>query len=258
MKTGRRKHQHYQASHTVQEAANDVLTAMKTGVIPDDLEEKEAYAQVEAYKGMSIQENAAYVENFKQSDAEGFTNLKRGDAFYLPMLEVIKYLQKNDFTVYICSGTNRFTVRNLIEDKVPIPPRQVIGSDSTIKASGQGDAVTMHYNYQEGDQLLFGDELIIKNVKMSKVTQIQQELGQKPVLVFGNSTGDVPMALYCTTDNPYKAEAFFVLCDDIKREQGNLEKAENIQNICNEYGWNTISMEKDWETIYGNQVGITR
>ena len=36
---------------------------------------------------------------------------------------------------------------------------------------------------------------ITKNVKMSKVAQLEQELGQKPVLVFGNSTGDVPMAV---------------------------------------------------------------
>ena len=46
----------------------------------------------------------------------------------------------------------------------------------------------MHYSYTEENQLLMGDTLITQNVKMSKVAQLEQELGQKPVLVFGNST----------------------------------------------------------------------
>ena len=107
---------------------------------------------------------------------------------------VVEYLLKNDFIVYICSGTNRFTVRALIDGIIDIPARQVIGTDFTILASGQGEEMDMHYNYVEEDELLMGDTVITKNVKMSKVAQLEQELGQIPVLVFGNSTGDVPMA----------------------------------------------------------------
>ena len=66
---------------------------------------------------------------------------------------VVEYLLKNDFIVYICSGTNRFTVRALIDGVIDIPPRQVIGTDFTILASGQGEELDMHYNYVEEDEL---------------------------------------------------------------------------------------------------------
>ena len=127
------------------------------------------------------------------------------------------YLLENNFIVYICSGTNRFTVRGLIDGVIDIPARQVIGTDFSIVASGQGEEMDMHYSYTEDDELLMGGTLITKNVKMSKVAQMEQELGQKPVLVFGNSTGDVPMAIYADTDNQYLTEVFFIFAM-IRRE----------------------------------------
>jgi hypothetical protein len=112
----------------------------------------------------------------------------------------------------------------------------------------------MHYNYVAEDELLMGDTVITKNVKMSKVAQLEQELGQKPVLVFGNSTGDVPMAVYAEEDNPYQTKVFFLLCDDLVREHGNESKAKKIEDICAEKGWVSISMAKDWTTIFGENV----
>jgi hypothetical protein len=103
-----------------------------------------------------------------------------------------------------------------------------------------------------------GDTVITKNVKMSKVAQLEQELGQKPVLAFGNSTGDVPMSVYVDTDNKYLTEVFFVLCDDTEREFGNLSKAQKVESICKENGWQTISMKNDWLTIYGNGVSLAK
>ena len=144
--------------------------------------------------------------------------------------------------------------RCMIDGVIDIPARQVIGTDFTIVASGQGDEMDMHYNYVEEDVLLMGDSVITKNVKMSKVAQLEQELGQKPVLVFGNSTGDVPMAVYAEQDNPYITEVFFLHCDDTVREHGNVSKAQKIADICAEKGWVTISMANDWTTIYGDDV----
>jgi phosphoserine phosphatase len=207
---------------------------------------------------MTIEEYFEVVDAYKNTAADGFNGMTRGEAFYLPMLEVVDYLLEHDFIVYICSGTNRFTVRGLIDGVIDIPARQVIGTDFTIVASGQGEEMDMHYSYTEDDALLMGGTLITKNVKMSKVAQMEQELGQKPVLVFGNSTGDVPMAIYADTDNQYLTEVFFVLCDDTEREYGNISKAEKVAAICAEYGWQTISMENDWSTIYGDGVSVAK
>ena len=248
----------YQAPDHIRAVAEELAAIEKASDIPSHMEETHIKAHAEAFAGMTIEEYMNVVETYKSTAADGFSGMTRGEAFYLPMLEIVDYLLENDFIVYICSGTNRFTVRKLIDGVIDIPARQVIGTDFTIVASGQGDEMDMHYNYTEEDELLMGDTLITKNVKMSKVAQLEQELGQKPVLVFGNSTGDVPMAVYADTDNQYLTEVFFLLCDDTEREFGNISKAEKVASVCAEYGWQTISMKNDWTTIYGDGVTVTK
>lgn len=247
----------YQTDTELLAVAEELSNIKKASDIPSHMEQTHIYAHAKAFAGMSIKDYVNVVKDFKNTNAEGFNNLTRGEAFYLPMLEIVDYLIENEFIVYICSGTNRFTVRALIDGVINIPARQVIGTDFTIVASGQGEEMDMHYNYSEEDKLLMGDSVITKNVKMSKVAQLEQELGQKPVLVFGNSTGDVPMAVYSQQENPYLTKVFFLLCDDTVREYGNLTKAQKIDEICSQKGWSTISMANDWNTIYGENITLT-
>ena len=246
----------YEASEELLAVAQELAGIKKASDIPSHMEETHIHAHADAFAGMTIKDYMGVVDNFKKTNADGFNGMTRGEAFYRPMLEVVEYLLDNEFIVYICSGTNRFTVRALIDGVIDIPARQVIGTDFTIVASGQGDKMYMHYNYVAEDELLMGDTVITKNVKMSKVAQLEQELGQKPVLVFGNSTGDVPMAVYAEEDNSYLTKVFFLLCDDTQREHGNESKAQKIADICAEKNWVTISMANDWTTIYGENVTI--
>ena len=246
----------YEPTNEILTVAQELAAIKKASDIPSHMEQTHINAHAKAFAGMSIDSYTKVVNNFKETVADGFNGMTRGEAFYIPMLEVVDYLIDNEFIVYICSGTNRFTVRALIDGVIDIPARQVIGTDFTIVASGQGDEMDMHYNYTEEDELLMGDSVITKNVKMSKVAQLEQELGQKPVLVFGNSTGDVPMAVYAEKDNSYLTKVFFLLCDDTQREHGNESKAQKIADICNEKNWETISMANDWTTIYGENVTI--
>lgn len=110
------------------------------------------------------------------------------------------------------------------------------------------------YVFDDDDRLVLGGDFIIKNLKMNKVTVINQEIGQQPVLSFGNSTGDGSMAEYVTSGNKYKSLAYMLCCDDTKRENGSEEKAQKMYDLCKEYDWVPISMKNDWKTIYGDGV----
>ena len=147
----------------IKEVAEELATIKKASDIPSYMEEKHISAHAKAFAGMAIKDYYTVVDEYKTTLAEGYTNLTRGDAFYLPMLEIVDYLIDNEFIVYICSGTNRFTVRGLIDEVIDIPARQVIGSDFTIVASGQGDEKDIHYSYTPEDELSMGDSIIIKN-----------------------------------------------------------------------------------------------
>ncbi|MCR5504614.1 MAG: haloacid dehalogenase-like hydrolase [Elusimicrobiaceae bacterium] len=209
----------------------------------------------QAYEGMTLEEFYAYIRAFMQEDQPGFIGMKRGDIFYKPMVEIVEYLVKNKFTVYICSGSDRLMVRPLIEKNLPnIPPRQIIGSDSTIIASRQGDKDGLSYTFEKGDELILGGKNLIKNLQMNKVSVIAQEIGVQPVLAFGNSFSDASMLNYTINGNKYKALAFMLMCDDLEREYGNMQKAEEMRTDSAKYGWIPVSMRNDWKTIYGDSI----
>ena len=96
-----------------------------------------------------------------------------------------------------------------------------------------------------------------KSTKWSKVDIMTRQLGQKPILTFGNSSGDYPMFEFVTTGNRYPSMAFCLLCDDVERELGNTAKAEKCRKDCEANGWVPVSMRDDWTTIYGPDVRPT-
>ncbi|MCR4777107.1 MAG: haloacid dehalogenase-like hydrolase [Saccharofermentans sp.] len=207
-----------------------------------------------AFAGMTIDEFEDYIAEFKKQPMPGYNNMTRGDGFYKPMLQVIDYLQANGFKVYVVSGTDRFIVRGILKDSVNIPRNQIIGSDETLVATNQGSTDGLDYTFTDKDKVVLGGNFIIKNLKMNKVSSIVQEIGIQPVLSFGNSTGDSAMAEYTTTNNKYKSLAFMLCCDDLVRENGNEEKADQMEQLCRQYGWIPVSMKNDWKTIYGENV----
>lgn len=207
----------------------------------------------EAYRGMTFDEFYDFVRNFMNENQPGFNGLKRGDAYYQPMLEVIECLRQNKFTVYVISGTERYTMRPLTA-VLRLPPHQIIGSDNTITASGQGGKDGLDYVFVNGDKLLLGGKNLVKNLQMNKVSIIMREIGKQPVLAFGNSMSDASMLNYAISRNKYKAIAFMLLCDDLVREYGNKKKADQMLRACRKYGWIPVSMRDDWKTIYGTNV----
>ncbi|MBR4674146.1 MAG: haloacid dehalogenase-like hydrolase [Victivallales bacterium] len=226
--------------------------ASRNGTFPTLSSNRERMVS-EAYKGLTIAEFDAFIRTFMEEHQPGFIGLKRGDAFYKPMVEVVQYLVKNRFTVYVISGTDRLTVRPLAE-KLNLPPSQVIGSDSTIVASGQGDKDGLEYTFSKGDTLLLGGKNLIKNLQMNKVSIIAREIGVQPVLAFGNAFSDASMVNYAIQGNKYKALGFMLLCDDTTREYGNPAKADKLLKACEQNGWIPVSMRDDWKTIYGDGV----
>jgi hypothetical protein len=154
------------------------------------------------------------------------------------------------------TGTDRFIARGVTKDVLNIPRSRIIGSDETLVASGQGTQDGLDYTFTANDKLVLGGDFIIKDLNMNKVTNIMQEIGSQPVLSFGNSSSDSAMAEYTVTNNKYKSLAFMVCCDDLVRENGNLEKADQMKDLCSQNGWVPISMKNDWKTIYGD--GVTR
>ena len=244
------------ASDFEKEVANKIKEQNETGKSFSGLEVDHGKAVASAFAGMTVEEFNAYIQEFKKQPMPSYDGMLRGEGWYLPMLEIVDYLKANDFTIYIVSGTDRLIVRGIADHSpIDLPNRQIIGSDELIISTGQGDTDGLDYVFKDGDELILGGEFLIKNLKMNKVSVIMQEIGQQPVLSFGNSTGDSSMAEYVTYNNRYKSLAFMLCCDDTVRENGSETKAQKMLELCEEFDWIPISMKNDWTTIYG--AGVT-
>lgn len=223
---------------------------------PSGLDYEHGQGVANVFKGMSLEEFYKYVKAFRDTPANGYEGMTKGEAFYQPMVEIVNCLQANDFQVYIVSGTDRFIVRGLLIDggKLDIPFTHIIGSDENLVASNQNGKDPFDYMFSDQDKLILGGDFIIKNLKMNKVTVIAKEIGKQPVLSFGNSSGDNSMAEYTVSNNKYKSLAFMLCCDDLVRENGKEDAAKKMEESCQKYGWIPISMKNDWTTIYGEGV----
>ena len=210
----------------------------------------------QAYKGMTLAEFDDFVRAFMDERQPGFAGMKRGEAFYRPMVEVVRYLAGNGFAVYVSSGSNRMIVRLLVERNLGLPPTRAMGSDAEVVAARQGgeDGSWLYHTFEKGDDLVLGGRNVMKNLQMNKVVLISREIGAKPVLAFGNSFTDASMVNYTIHGNRYRALGFMLCCDDLEREYGNAEKAEKMRLACAKNGWIPISMRDDWKTIYGDGV----
>jgi len=221
---------------------------------PENMDMLHATHAARAYAGMTLTQFADFVTNCLVREADGFEGMTYAGSFYLPMVEVVEYLQDHDFKVYVVSGSDRFICRTFIEGVLDIPYENIIGMDVALEATHQEGKDGLDYVYTSEDTIVRTDRLLIKNLKMNKVSQIVKEIGRQPVLSFGNSSGDVSMHNYTIFNNPHRSAAFMLVADNETQDYGNAEKVQPLREKWEESGYHVISMRDDFRTIYGEDV----
>ena len=216
-----------------------------------------AQMAAESFKGSTVEEYQDYVRRFLEEPVTGFSGMTFGDRFFVPMVGLVEWLSAHDFQVYICSGTERLFLRELVADTLGewVPPCRVIGSTFSLTATGQGEEAGRDYTYTAEDQVLLEGNMINKNLKMNKVVSVINEIGVTPVLVFGNSSGDFAMGQYAVQNG---GKAYMLLCDDTERDYGDAEEAAEFAGKCESLGFETVSMRDEFETIYAEGVEVVR
>ena len=221
---------------------------------PDNMDVLHGEHAARAYAGMTLTQFNDFVTNQLVREVDGFEGMTYNNTFYLPMIEVVEYLQENGFKVYVVSGSDRFICRTFIEGTLDVPYEQIIGMDVDVEATNEDGADGLKYVYTSEDGIVRTDRLLIKNLKMNKVKAIVKEIGRQPVLSFGNSSGDVSMHNYTIFNNRYRSAAFMLIADDGERDYGNAEKVQPLKEKWEESGYHVISMRDDFRTIYGDDV----
>lgn len=169
---------------------------------------------------------------------------------YQPMLEVLAYLRANGFKTFIVSGGGIEFMRPWAERVYGIPPEQVIGSSAKTS-----------FEMRDGKPVLVRlPELNFNDDKGGKPVGINQHIGRRPVMAFGNSDGDRQMLEYTYGGDGARFE-LLVLHDDAAREyaygpaQG-LPDAKlgaftpALYDEAKKSGWTVVSMKNDWKAVF--------
>ena len=241
------------------ERVSDELKAVAASIQPGYLaDETLARNFAKAYAGMTVEEFSEYVVEFGKKHTASFENMRYIDNVYLPMAELVEYLYTNGFTIWVISGTERTTTRAIVANspiRQYVRPEHVIGTDFEVKQKGHEDeSSNMNFKYENGDELVLTGGFIQKNLNANKSIYIEREIGQRPVLAFGNSGSDTSMMNY-TIDakNTYLAQAYMVVADDTVREWGK----QDWDTKSAEYrakGYIPISMKTDFAVIYPDGI----
>ena len=216
--------------------------------IPKDLGAEFAVQMRKSYAGMTKEEYSDYVKKFMETNEVGLTNLKRGEAYYLPMVEVPAsarpaWRARQSWIMRNCWGKANWMRKS----------RLLLGVAYVTTGMGT-EAPDKHFYDRHKEKVVRSDVFLGENGNCNKIFSIFTEIGKRPVLAFGNSMGDSGMLEFNLQNDKYRTMSFYVLCDDTERELGNLAKAEKQEKFAKERGWNTISMKKEFKTIYGDNV----
>ena len=247
----------YKASKFEKRVARKIVDQNENGTKYEELPVEHGQAVASAFQGMTIDEFYSYVHDFMKTEMPSYEGMNRGGGFYQPMIQVVEYLQANDFDVYVMSGTDRLITRGIFSDDscpINLPLSHILGSNESLVGSNQGEEDGLDYTFSQNEELVTGGEFIMKTLMENKCYIIQSEIAKQPVLSFGNSSGDFAMDNYALTNPDYRSAAFQLCCDDVERENGKPEKAEEMRTQCEENGYVAVSMKDDWSTIYGDGV----
>ena len=197
-----------------------------------------------ANAGMTCDEFHENVQQWVQSAEHPRLKRLYIDTVYQPMIEVINYLQANDFKTYIVSGGGADFMRVWSEEVYNIPPEQAIGSTVRPKFEIRGDKAV----------LVRTTENFVLNDKEGKPLGIQQFIGRRPVMCFGNSDGDKAMLEYTTMGNVHPSLGVIVHHTDADREYayGKEGAQKLIEALADapKRGWVVVDMKEDWKNIF--------
>ncbi len=199
---------------------------------------------VATHTGMTTDEFRQIVLDWIATARHPVTKRLYTEMVYQPMLELVAYLRANDFKTFIVSGGGIEFMRPWTERVYGIPPDQVVGSSGELQ-----------FEMRSGKPVLVKlPEISMIDDGPGKPVNIQLHIGQRPILAFGNSDGDLQMLQWTESGRGARFMGLIHHTDaerewayDRKSSIGHLDKALDEAQA---RGWNVVDMKNDWKTIF--------
>jgi phosphoserine phosphatase len=194
---------------------------------------------LQAFAGQSVEEYAAAADAFLRDGKHPTLDRTFHACGYLPMIELLAYLEANGFINYIASGGDRDFMRPVTEEIYGIPSERVIGSSNALR----------YVEDEHGGTITYAAEPDVFDDGPVKPIRIWSRIGRRPIVAGGNSNGDIPMLRYAGgKDRP--GLRLLLLHDDAEREFDYTAGAEASLETAADQGWTVISIKNDWNTVF--------
>jgi len=203
------------------------------------------------HSGNTTEEFDTAVKHWIKTAKHPTKNVGFDKLVYQPMLELLQYLQANNFKTYVVSGGGVDFMRAFISPIYGIPAEQIIGS-----------RIKTEFDYNNGNPVIKRlPEMDFIDDKEGKPLNIQKIIGKKPVFSSGNSDGDLQMMQW-TASNSYRSFMLYVHHTDEVREwaydrDSHIGRLDKGLDQALKDGWTVIDMKKDWKIIYPFQLTST-
>ena len=185
---------------------------------------------LKAFEGTTVEDYETAAGSFVRQGQHPTLGRTFGECAYVPMIELLHYLEANGFTSYIASGGDRDFMRPITHEIYRIPPERVIGSSNGLR--------------YEGGTITYLAEPDVFDDGPTKPVRIWSRVGRRPILAVGNSNGDVPMLEWAD------GLRLLVLHDDAEREFDYTAGAEQALETANAEGWTVVSVKDYWATVF--------
>jgi hypothetical protein len=192
-----------------------------------------------AFSGMGVDAFASEALGWLSATSHPTLGRPYTSCAFQPMVELLRYLDANDFVSYIASGGDRDFMRPFAQDLYGIPPERVIGSALGLEFDGAGDT----------PELLYKSKVEFFDDGPEKPVRIWSRIGRRPLVAGGNSNGDVPMLRFARAGER-DALRLLVLHDDADREFDYTAGAEDALEKARAHGWTTVSVKHDWNRVF--------
>jgi phosphoserine phosphatase len=192
-----------------------------------------------AFAGQTVEEYLAAAASFLDKAQHATLGRRLRDCWYVPMVELLRHLEANEFTCFIASGGSRDFMRAVTGELYGIPPERVVGSSNGLEYTDDDHGGSLAY-LAEPD--VFDDGPV-------KPVRIWSRIGRRPILSAGNSNGDVPMLRF-TGGRDRPALRILVRHDDPEREFDYVKGAEHALERARDEGWTVVSVKDDWATVF--------
>ena len=197
-------------------------------------------AILRAFGGVTVEDYAAAADRFLSGSHPTMDRSFRACG-YLPMIELLGYLEANGFTTFIASGGDRDFMRPVTDEMYGIPAERVIGSSNALT----------YQDDEHGGTLVYLDQPDVFDDGPTKPARIWSRVGRRPVVAGGNSNGDIPMLRYA--GGPSRAALrLLVLHDDPEREFDYTAGAETSLDRASAEDWTVVSIKRDWATVFAD------